>query len=391
MKEYKFKAKFLRKLPNPYEEFTDGKKNPELYELLVDIKQLPEEMNMETNPRFQNMKTGVVKKIKTSLLTDDKSFFLKNRGILLSVKSIKYNNITGEVLIVLEDLSVHGCVDGGHTFAAIQQVREKISHSHFVRLEVMTGIEECFEDVAAARNTSAPVPERAIAELKKNFNFIKEFIKNEPFINNIAFKENDDEKNIEMNYLISLLFMFNIDRFNGQSVPTQACSNVQSCMNDFLKEYKKHEENIEENPYYKLKNIIVDIFKLHDKLQKNMSSYYKQYFTSGRYGQVKGVILCDGHTTFYEEDMSYITPKGLLFPILGSLRALVGEKNGLYFWQENPYDYLDKLGKDLVGEAIERHRSLGNSATNVGKDSNHWKQLYRNVLTELLLERQNIN
>lgn len=391
MQEYKFKAKFLRKLPNPYEEYTDGKKNPELYELLVDINELPSEINMKTNPRFQNMKTGVVKKIKNSLMTDDKSFFLKNRGILLSVKSIKYNNITGEVLIILEDLSVHGCVDGGHSFSAIQQVRDEINHTHFVRLEVMTGIEDCFEDVAAARNTSAPVPERAIAELKQKFNFIKDFLKDEPFIDNIRFKENDDEKEIEMNYLISLLFMFNIDKFNGQSVPTQACSNVQSCMNDFLKEYDNHHDNIECNPYYKLKNIIVDIFKLHDKLQQNMPKYYKQYFTSGRYGQVKGVIVSENHTTFYGQDMSHITPKGILFPILGSLRALVGEKEGLYYWKENPYDYLDKLGKDLVGESIERHRSLGNSATNVGKDSNHWKQLYRNVLTELLLERQNIN
>lgn len=83
MIEYKFKAKYLRKLPNPYEEFTNGKKNPELYELLVDINELPNEINMETNPRYQNMKTGVVKKIRTSLLNDDRSFFLKNRGILL--------------------------------------------------------------------------------------------------------------------------------------------------------------------------------------------------------------------------------------------------------------------------------------------------------------------
>lgn len=387
--QYKLKVKTFRKLPNPYEEYTNGKKNPELYEVLIDIQNLPEDFNMETNPRFQNMKTNVVKKIKESLLVDDKSFFIKNRGILLSVKSLKFNNISNEMIIDLDDPSVHGCVDGGHTFRSIQLVRDTIKHQHFVRLEIMTGIEDTFESVAAARNTSVAVQDKTIAELKNNFQFIKDFLINEPFKDNIAYKDNDDDKDIEITYIISMLFMFNLDRLNSKdSVPVQACSGAQSCMKDFLNTYKDHENNITTNPYYKLKHIIVDIFKLHDMLQQNIGVYYQQYFSNGRYGQVKGVTSTNSKTTFYEESMDYLSPKGFLFPILGSFRALIVETDGFYEWARDPFEYLNKIGRELVGETIERHRSLGNAPGNVGKDSNHWKQLYRRVLTEHLLEQQ---
>lgn len=385
--EYKLKVKFLRRLPNPYGDVIEGRKTSEIYEVLIDIRDLPKDINMKTNPRFQNMKTNVVKKIKESLSIDDKSFYLKNRGILLSVKDVKFNNITSEVTLTLDDDTVHGCVDGGHTFRSIQEMVDKINHQHFVRLEIMTGIEDIFESVASSRNTSVAVQEKAIAELKNNFQFIKDFLCDEPFKDNIAYKDNDD-KDIDIKYIISMLFMFNIDRLSSNdSAPVQACSGSQSCMKDFLETYKKFETEISKNPYYRLKNIIVDIFKVHDKLQKNIGVYYQQYFNNGRYGQVKGVSASKNKSTFYQETIDYISPKGFVFPILGSFRALIIEdKDGFYTWAKNPFEYLDRIGPELVGETIERHRSLGNSPGNVGKDSNHWKQLYRRVLTEYLLE-----
>ena len=386
--QFKLKAKYLRKLPNPYEEYTDGRKTPECYEVLVNIKDLPEGMNFNTNPRFQNMKTKVVKKIKESILMDDKSFHLKNRGILISAKNVKFNNMTNELSFEFEDLSVHGNVDGGHTYHAILDLRDKVEHEQYVRLEIMTGIEDIFEAVAAARNTSVQVQDQAIAELKNMFEFIKEFIKNEPFADNIAYKENDD-KDIELIYIISMLYMFNIEKFDSRDVaPVQACTSTQNCMKNFLDTYAKYENDLYSNPYYKMKDIIIDIFKLHDKLQKGIPEYYGEYFGKGsKYGSIKGVQANKGKAIFYGEEIMYSTPKSFIFPILGSMRALVEEYNGMYRWKADPYSYLDSLGKNLVGETIERHRSLGNNPASVGKDSNHWKQLYSNVLMEYMIRK----
>lgn len=390
--EFKLKARYFRRLPNPFEgkEKAANIKLPEIYEVLVDINELPEEMNFKTNPRFQNMKTKVVKKIKESLEMDDKSFHLKNRGIVISANQVLFNNVENELTIILEDENVHGNVDGGHTYRAILETRKNLNHTQYVKLEIMTGIESIFEDVAAARNTSVQVQERAIAELKKMFDFIKSFIIDEPYADKIAYKEND-EKEIEIGYIISILFMFNIDKFvNDNSVPVQACSSTQNCMKDFLDNAKKYDKDINNNPYYKMKNIIIDVFKLHDKIQKNIAEYYQEYFgKNSRYGAVKGVqtINSGGKTTFYSNDVEYITPKAFIFPILGSLRAIVEEKDGFYEWQKDPYDTLDRLGASLVGETMERHRSLGNAPGNVGKDSGHWKQLYRHVFMDRFMNK----
>lgn len=390
IKECILNPRYFRRLPNPFEEYVNSKKTPEIFEVLIDINDLPDDMNFKTNPRYQNMKTKVVKKIKESLETDDKSFHLKNRGILLSAKSVKYDSVNNEVKILFEDENVHGNVDGGHTYHAILDVRNKIAHTHFVKLEIMTGIEDIFEDVAAARNTSVQVQDKAIAELKKQFDFIKNMIKDEPFADKIGYKDNDD-KDIEVLYIISILFMFNIDRFkNDTMVPVNACSSTQNCMKDFLESCSKYKDNLKENPYYRMKNIVVDIFKLHDKIQEEMCKYYQEYYGKGaKYGAVKGVqVLEKGKTTFYENEMNYFTPKGFIFPILGSLRALVEEYDGIYRWKENPYDVLERLGGSLVGETIDRCRSLGNNPASVGKDSGHWKQLYRNVLMDYLINKK---
>ncbi|WP_252242692.1 AIPR family protein [Clostridium sp. ZS2] len=388
--EFKLKARYFRRLPNPFQTDKNEGKNSEIYEVLIDIKDLPENMNFKTNPRFQNMKTKVVKKIKESLEIDDKSFYLKNRGIVISAKNVKFDNINNELTIELEDENVHGNVDGGHTYHAILDVRDKISHTHFVKFEIMTGIEDIFEDVAAARNTSVQVQDKAIAELKKQFDFIKTIIKEEPFAEKIAYKDNDD-KDIEIIYIISVLFMFNIDRFNNDgTVPVHACSSTQNCMKDFLDTCIRYQDNIDENPYYKMKDIIVDLFRLHDKVQCEIGDYYQIYHgKASKYGRVKGVQSIEtGKSTFYENEMLYATPKGFIFPILGSLRALVEEYNGVYRWKENPYKVLEKLGASLVGETIDRYKSLGNNPASVGKDSGHWKQLYRNVLMEYLLNKK---
>ena len=107
---------------------------------------------------------------------------------------------------------------------------------------------------------------------------------------------------------------------------------------------------------------MIDIFKLYDKLESNMGTYYKQKYSSGRYGSVKGVTSPKGDSNFkskfYKNEIDYQSPSGLLYPILGSLRALVKVENGMYAWKTNPFQILDNIGKDLVETTVERSRTL---------------------------------
>lgn len=395
MQEIKFKVESLRKVPNPYGIFKEDtkKRTPEMLFAIVDVRELPENIPTKTNPREQNMRTKVAGRIKDGLLSDYSPFFILNRGILLSAKDVKYDNTNSELTVFIEDETVHGNVDGGHTYKTILDYRNKLDENtkQFVRIEILTGIEDIFEDVAAARNTSVQVQDKAIAELKQKFNMIKEAIDNESFKDEVAYKENED-KDIDVADILTLLYMFNLEKHdNREKVAVSAYSSKQSCVKDYTTAYDKYENNQKSNPYYKMKNVMTDIFKLYDLVETSMARKYREVNSGGVYGRVKGVEVPKSETKFkskfYNKNMDHRTPKGFLYPIVGAFRALLAEKDGVYYWKANPIEYFEEMGKNLVGDTIERSRTLGNNPNAVGKDSGTWKQLYNNVLTQYLLKQ----
>ena len=73
---------------------------------------------MATNPREQKMTTNVASKIKDSL-KENSNFHELNRGIVLSVKEVSFDNSNGILTIEMEDPEIHGNIDGGHTLRAL--------------------------------------------------------------------------------------------------------------------------------------------------------------------------------------------------------------------------------------------------------------------------------
>lgn len=388
-----FKATSFRKLPNPYQQFDSPKKNdddyPQMYFAICDVKDIPDNIPMNTNPRNQAMGTGVAKKIVSSLLNvGEPYFYLLNRGLVISAANVHYDNNSGTIHITFDDEDVHGDIDGGHTYKAILDKRKSIDYGQqYVKLEILTGVEDIFQSLAAARNTSTQVQDKSIAELEERFNLIKEVVRNEPFNSEIYFRENDPG-NIDVADIISILTLFNIDKYpNINSFPIIAYSGKKKCIDYYIAAHKDYGET-SENPYYKMKNIMLDIFKLYDTIEINMGNYYRSKFPPGRYGLVKGVTVPKNDTTFksmfYKTDMDYQTPTGFLYPILGAFRALVKNDGDKYSWKTNPFAILDKVGPDLVETTIERSRSLGNNAQSVGKDSGNWKTLYMTIALEMM-------
>ena len=70
-KELTIKVESFRKIPNPYLNKEDGNKDAMMYVAICDVKNLPKDIPMETNPREQKLTTGVAKKIRNSLLEED--------------------------------------------------------------------------------------------------------------------------------------------------------------------------------------------------------------------------------------------------------------------------------------------------------------------------------
>lgn len=385
-----FKVSSFRKIPNPFLNIEGGEKDSCMYIAVSDVIDIPNNFPMETNPREQKLTTNVAKKIKESLINpQEHNFYLLNRGILLSAKEVTYNNYSNEITIVFEDPDVHGNVDGGHTYKTILENRYNLNPGEqFVKIEILTGIENIFQSLAAARNTSNQVEDKSIAELENRFEIIKEVISTESFAERVYFKENDNG-DIDVTDILSILNMFNIDRYNSMEVfPITSYSGKKKCIDYYIKAHKEHQNNIT-NPYVKMKPIMLDIFKLYDEIECKMNQFYKRKFSNGRYGLVKGTIVPKVPNTlkskFYQNKVEIGSPTGFIYPILGAFRALIKKnENDEYSWIADPFKVLESIGGDLVETTIERSRSLGNNPQSVGKDNGNWKTLYMTVLLNSL-------
>ena len=62
MKVLNFKTKSFRKSPNPFYNLNNYMDNSEMYIMICDIKDIPKDIPMETNPREQKLTTAVAKK-----------------------------------------------------------------------------------------------------------------------------------------------------------------------------------------------------------------------------------------------------------------------------------------------------------------------------------------
>ena len=390
MKVLNFKTKSFRKIPNPFYNSENAIDSSEMYIMICDVKDVPKDIPMDTNPREQKFTTGVAKKIKFTLINEKQhNFYLLNRGLTISAKSVKYDNKNDIATIEFEDFDVHGNIDGGHTYKIILKEQDDLDYGdQFVKIEVLTGIEDMFQELASARNTSVPVQDKSIAELENRFNIIKEAIATEPYVNNIYFKEND-KGDIDVVDIISILNLFNIDKYSNKNEnPIISYSGKGQCIKNYINIHKQYGDT-KDNPYVKMKGVMVDIFKLYDHLEKNMRKYYSNGISNKRYGLVTGVtVRKEGKaafkTKFYKENIDYLTPNGFLYPILAAFRILLKERNGVYKWVLDPFQVMDKIGAELVSNTISMSRELGNNPNATGKNKTLWMNLYMTVCMELV-------
>lgn len=392
-----FRVESFRKLPNPYQQHSDendlGDTTPQMYMAMCDVKSVPDNIPMDTNPRKQKLTTTVAKKIKESLLdVTSADFYLLNRGMLISAKSVAFNNYNNELTIVLEDTELHGNVDGGHTYKVILENRDELDYNQqYVKLEILTGIENIFENLAAARNTSTSVKDQSIAELENKFELIKKGIKNEPFYKRVYFEENADG-DIDVKDILAILSMFNLDKYKDENdLPVSAYNGKKTHVDYYLEKYNEYMEG-PNNPYTKMQPIMIDVFKLYDRIETGIESFYRQNNPKGRYGAIKGVMPAKKGKCYIskygEKTMENSTPTAFIVPILGAFRALLEERDGVYQWKSDPFIMIKRIGKDLVETTIERSRTLGNNPNAVGKDKGNWKTLYQTVLIESLKQQK---
>ncbi|MBY8910027.1 AIPR family protein [Salinicoccus roseus] len=372
--------------------------NRVVYHLWVNVRDIPEGFPTQVNPREVKDTTKVYKRIADGLTESTESFFVNNRGILISAKSIGIDSISKAVKLNLgeeNEKDKFGVLDGGHTYHAIIKHRNKIDNeiNQYVHLEIMTNVNE-IDELSAARNTSVQVSDKAIAELANKFEFVKEALKNEDYANDIAYRENDD-KRLDTIDLVRLMYSFNAFKYAGSnSQPIQAYSGKAQVLKDYLKNYDHQGDH--RNDYEYIAPLLPTITKLYDQIEIDMRQAYLDNNPKGAFGKVKGI---DSKKTkpikskFYQHDLDYQITQGFIFPILASFRALVEIKEDNHLeWAVDPFKVWQKIKAKLVNNTIEMSRQLGHNPQSTGKSSALWVQNYDAVTSaKLQLQIEEMN
>ena len=85
MTKLKFKVNALRTLPSPYKSKNKDIDSLEtIYYLLVNMKDLPEKIPLDVNPRVPKMGTNVAKRLLNAVVEPENDFYINNRGIVIS-------------------------------------------------------------------------------------------------------------------------------------------------------------------------------------------------------------------------------------------------------------------------------------------------------------------
>ncbi len=381
------KAEYSRRYPDPLNKMPEGDPyNIEHHILVTRAVDVPSGISKAPNPREQDIDHGIYRDIQASLRDeDDPTFHLKNKGITMLAHRVEYDNDVNSKIATIFLGEKDGIADGAHTYEIILDAisKNECPENQFVKFEVITGVPEGLGvDITGGLNTAVQVQEASLENLQGRFDWIKEELKDCPYSQLIAYKQNED-KPYDVRDVISWLTLFNINLFPKRA-PKEAYTSKAAC----LSLYKDHQDT-----YEMLRPILKDILVLHDYVDvRSREKYNKQRKENGgkgRAGGMKGVFEFRkrGKYTFHfiNEESEARLYTATLYPMLGALRFLVEQKKGdrNYSWKLGSFEevkrFFDEVAYDLVLTTYNTSLDFNYKPNAVGKSDNHWQSLYQIV------------
>lgn len=381
-----FKAHFARQIPDPV--FPRA----ERHILMSAAHDVPSGLPKDSNPRKQNIDRRIYRDVGKHLVNREgtpNTFHLKNKGItVLAEQVVKRNDDLYDVVFAP---SGQGIVDGAHTYEIVLKHREEILSAssqvgcdapihQFVKFEILTGLDAVLAtEIAEGLNTAVQVQQMSLADLGQAFGWIKDELHDEPYISDIAFRENEKGA-YDVVDILRIMELFNIAEYpnDGPALPIRAYTSKERILDSYLKNKEQ---------YRKLQGILKDILILHDTISSNAVDRYNE--GGGRRGGK--LVFVDGPARekkfrfpFIGQQADYQLFRGALFPMLGAFRWMVDEAphSGRYGWRGS-FDRVLSLwmetGRELMEATHATSCELGRKPDAIAKSPNHWKTLYQTV------------
>ncbi|MEN9647526.1 MAG: hypothetical protein RLY57_330 [Candidatus Parcubacteria bacterium] len=391
----RFPVVSLRRIENPFERQED-KVGKNIYISVVDIKSIPDQLVdwRKINPRDPNKNSNVSKSIAKTLDESPELFLFKNRGITILAERVSLDNAKSVVEVEFSNESLHGLLDGGHTYEVIRSfltdlsMEDKDELKAYVKIEFLTGFESVVDAVSIveARNTSTQVKDQSLEELKGNYEMIKKVIANNSYAHRVAYKENEfneegSKKDLDVKEILSYLLCFDTGRFGNENHPLKSYSSKQAVVD----EVRDRKEEIK-----KYTVLLPDILKLRDIIYRDLpDAYNKAKKISeekvGRFGSLVGVKhtgdkpqMKETELVFIDEKSDYRIPDAFIYPVLGAFRYLVDSAADEVKWKTDPFKFFEVIKFEIARRIGERAMDIKNP-TKMGKDVSTWQTCYDSV------------
>jgi hypothetical protein len=376
------KSDYSRKFPDPLNSLQEDEPyNIEHHILLCRANDVPSGISKKPNPREQRIDLGIYKDVQNSLEDSaELSFHLKNKGITLFAHRVDYSGDKRVATVYMGEND--GIADGAHTYEIVLDSQSKGScpEGQYLKFEIVTGVpSSMMVDITGGLNTAVQVQEASLANLEGKFDWIKEIIESMPYADKIAFKQNE-KKDVDIRDIVAFLTLFNVENEELKDKhPKEAYTAKAAC----LTLYRKYQET-----YEMLRPILKDILYLHDYIQVKAPDLYNKE----KGGKARGMKGLFDHKKrgkfkfiFIGEESQYKLYDGALYPIFGAMRFLVEKKprEQFYSWKLGSFEavrsFFDRIGADMVETTYKTSLIYGLKPNPIGKDDNHWDNLYKTV------------
>ncbi len=375
---FAFRPQLARRLPDPnFRNF-----GLERHIFVVPARTLPPDLPLDPNARRPHTNKRVYKVVEDSLLNRDcepGTFHLKNKGITIVADAVKQlDNNLYEVSMVS---GKHGIVDGGHTYALIDQHRDDpdLPHDQFVTVEVRVGVpDQWIPDIAGGLNTSVQVQEMSLQALAGKFDWLRKKLKGELYYPAIAWSENDPGE-YDARDLVSFLTMFNVTLFpnSGDEHPIAAYERKKTAL-DY---YKNHQGS-----YERMTGIVKDILVFHDIVRKD----YYEIWNDTQGGRAGALAFSEKrkkgkwHFLFTGDEAEYRMMTGALYPILAAFRwFIVQDIDGTIRWRDGFDEVLEAwttAAPTLLRATYDMSKTVGYNLNALGKSRPHWSNLHNIIM-----------
>ena len=378
---------------------------------LIRLSDLPE-FPMNPDPRMPKTGGDILRTIEESAKSNDGEFHNKNRGITLSVKSAEFDNRANTLLLEIpiesSDEESYGIIDGGHTHRAIHNAVQKLQKQYpdesetlpyqYVRLEIMTGVEERIAEIARARNRSSQLQDWGLAGHSGKFQWLLDAVGD--YSKFLRIRENEIQPVPIMN-VIQALCALNPQLYPEDKPAVEAYANAGKCLSNFIADGDPWK-------FQRMAPICRDILRLYDYIRFHWDEKYGEPDDDGKRGRIgsrsemeKRKRNRDPLLTFWFLEANLLSEprkkegfpveKGFAIPLLSAFRVLITQDaDGNYKWMENPFAFFDRNGISLVRFVMDASKDAGGDAHRVGRDRNVYRSLYRiaqNAAFQLEIER----